>query len=259
MTPWVQRLIIANIAVFGLQVLVPGVAGFLVFVPSEVLTRPWTILSYMFLHGGFSHLFFNMLGLFFFGGRVEHRLGGRDFARLYFVSGVAGALLSLVLAPRAAIIGASGGVFGVSLAFAMFWPRERIYIWGVLPVEAWLLVAINTGLSVFSGFGGSGSGVAHFAHLGGYLGAWAYLSLRERLSAGRRFQRQVRQVPAAADRAVRASLDRLQLDGVHSLTRAEVDRILDKISAEGMGSLTAQERLFLTNFVPPDDRRSWTA
>ncbi len=259
MTPWVQRLIVANIAVFGLQVLVPGLAAFLVFVPSEVVTRPWTILTYMFLHGGFSHLFFNMLGLFFFGGRVEHRLGGRDFARLYFVSGVAGALLSLVLDPRSPIIGASGGVFGVSLAFAMFWPRERIYIWGVLPVEAWLLVAINTGLSVFSGFGGTGSGVAHFAHLGGYLGAWAYLTARARFSSARRFQQRVRPAPPAADRAVRQSLDRLQLDGVHALTRAEVDRILDKISAEGIGSLTAQERLFLTNFVPPDDRRSWTA
>ena len=251
MTPWVQRLIIANVAVFGLQVLLPGLAGLLVFAPSEVLTRPWTILTYMFLHGGFSHLFFNMLGLFFFGGRVEHRLGGRDFARLYFVSGVAGALLSMGLAPRAAIIGASGGVFGVSLAFAMFWPRERIYIWGVLPVEAWLLVAINTGLSIFSGFGGTGSGVAHFAHLGGYLGAWAYLTLRERYSSARRFQRQVRAVPPAADRAVRERLDRLQLDGVHALTRAEVDRILDKISAQGMGSLTPEERLFLSNFVPP--------
>jgi membrane associated rhomboid family serine protease len=251
MTPWVQRLIIANVAVFGLQVVLPGLAGLLVFAPSEVLTRPWTILTYMFLHGGFSHLFFNMLGLFFFGGRVEHRLGGRDFARLYFVSGVAGALLSMGLAPRAAIIGASGGVFGVSLAFAMFWPRERIYIWGVLPVEAWLLVAINTGLSIFSGFGGTGSGVAHFAHLGGYLGAWAYLTLRERYSSARRFQRQVRAVPPAADRAVRERLDRLQLDGVHALTRAEVDRILDKISAQGMGSLTPEERLFLSNFVPP--------
>ena len=251
MTPWVQRLIIANVAVFGLQVLLPGLAGLLVFAPSEVLTRPWTIVTYMFLHGGFSHLFFNMLGLFFFGGRVEHRLGGRDFARLYFVSGVAGALLSMGLAPRAAIIGASGGVFCVSLAFAMFWPRERIYIWGVLPVEAWLLVAINTGLSIFSGFGGTGSGVAHFAHLGGYLGAWAYLTLRERYSSARRFQRQVRAVPPAADRAVRERLDRLQLDGVHALTRAEVDRILDKISAQGMGSLTPEERLFLSNFVPP--------
>lgn len=259
MTPWVQRLIIANVAVFGLQVLVPGIAGLLVFYPGEVLARPWTIGTYMFLHGGFSHLFFNMLGLFFFGGRVEHRIGGRDFARLYFASGIAGALLSMVLAPGAAIIGASGGVFGVSLAFAMFWPRERIYIWGVVPVEAWLLVAINTGLSIFSGFGGMGSGVAHFAHLGGYLGAWAFLTLRSRFSAARRFQRQVRGVPAAADRAVRQSFDRLQLDGVHALTREEVNRILDKISAQGIGSLTEQERLFLSNFVPPDDRRSWTA
>lgn len=251
MTPWVQRLIIANVAVFGLQVLLPGLAGLFVFAPSEVLTRPWTILTYMFLHGGFSHLFFNMLGLFFFGGRVEQRLGGRDFAWLYVASGVAGAVLSMVLAPRAAIIGASGGVFGVSLAFAMFWPRERIYIWGVVPVEAWLLVAINTGLSIFSGFGGTGSGVAHFAHLGGYLGAWVYLTLRARFSPARRFQRQVRQVPPATERAVQQSLDRLQLDGVHALTRDEVNRILDKISAQGIGSLTDQERLFLSNFVPP--------
>jgi len=147
----------------------------------------------------------------------------------------------------------------VSLAFAMFWPRERIYIWGVVPVEAWLLVAINTGLSIFSGFGGTGSGVAHFAHLGGYLGAWLYLTLRSRFSAARRFQRQVRGVPPAADRAVRQSFDRLQLDGVHALTREEVNRILDKISAQGIGSLTDQEKLFLSNFVPPDDRRSWTA
>ena len=259
MTPWVQRLIIANVAVFGLQVLVPGVAGLLVFYPGEVLARPWTILTYMFLHGGFSHLFFNMLGLFFFGGRVEHRIGGRDFARLYFLSGVSGALLSMVLAPGSAIIGASGGVFGVSLAFAMFWPRERIYIWGVVPVEAWLLVAINTGLSIFSGFGGMGSGVAHFAHLGGYLGAWVFLTLRTRFSTARRFERKVWGVPPAADRAVRQSYDRLQLDGVHALTREEVNRILDKISAQGIGSLTEQERLFLSNFVPPDDRRSWTA
>lgn len=259
MTPWVQRLVLANIVVFGLQSLAPGIAGLLVFYPNEVLTHPWTIVTYMFLHGGFSHLFFNMLALFFFGGRVEQRIGGRDFARLYFISGVAGALLSLALAPASPIIGASGGVFGVSLAFAMFWPRERIYIWGVVPVEAWLLVAINTGVSIFSGFGGTGSGVAHFAHLGGYVGAWVYLTLRTRYSAANRFQRQSRGVPAAADRAVRQSYDRLRLDGVHALTRDEVNRILDKISAEGIGSLTPEERLFLSNFVPPDDRRSWTA
>lgn len=255
MTPWVQRLIIANVVVFGLQVLLPGFAGAFVFSPATVLARPWTLVTYMFLHGGFSHLFFNMLGLFFFGGRVEHRIGGRDFARLYLASGVAGALLSFVLAPGAAIIGASGGVFGVSLAFAMFWPRERIYIWGIVPVEAWLLVALNTGFSVLSGFGGLGGGVAHFAHLGGYLGAWLYLQVRERTSARARFSRRVSGVPPAADRAVRRSFDQLRLDGVHALTRDEVNRILDKISAEGMGSLTAQERLFLSNFVPPDDRR----
>ena len=72
--------------------------------------------------------------------RVEERLGSRRFLLLYFIAGVTGALLSAVMAFNASIIGASGGVFGVMLAFARFWPRERIYIWGVIPVEAWLLV-----------------------------------------------------------------------------------------------------------------------
>lgn len=259
MTPWVQRLLIANVVVFGVQVLAPALVEPLVFVPQAILTRPWSIVTYMFLHGGLGHLFFNMLGLFFFGARVEQRIGARDFAQLYFASGITGALLTFVLAPSHAVIGASAGVFGVMLAFALFWPKERIYIWGIIPVEAWLLVLITTALALYSGFGGSRGGVADFAHLGGYLGAWVYLQLRERFSSKRRFQQRMQQAPRVSERVVRMQPRDLRLEGVHALTRDEVNRILDKISAQGVGSLTPEERLFLSNFVPPDDRKSWVS
>jgi len=81
--------------------------------------------------------------------------------------------------------------------------------------------------------------------------------LRERFSAKRRFQQRMRQAPLVSDRVVRMPPSDLRLEGVHALTREEVNRILDKISAQGMGSLTSEERLFLSNFVPPDDRKSW--
>jgi len=154
MTPWVLRLIVANAAVFLLQLSLPGIERPLVLIPALLLTRPWTLISYMFLHGGFGHLFFNMLSLFFFGPRLEARLGSRNFLILYFVSGIAGALLSLVFTPHVAIIGASGAVFGVLLGFARYWPRDQILIWGVFPIEARWMVAGMTALALFGGFSG---------------------------------------------------------------------------------------------------------
>lgn len=258
MTPWVLRLVIANVAVFGLQIIAPMLVSDFAFVPRLALLRPWTVVTYMFLHGGLGHIFFNMLGLFFFGSRVEERLGGRRFIQLYFVAGVSGALLSLLLSPGAAIIGASAGVFGVSLAFAYFWPTERIYIYGVLPVQAWMLVVIYTVLELSSGLGGARSGIAHFAHLGGYAGAFVYLWLLDRFSPARRFKAKVDRVAPTTERALKVNWRNVNLDGVHQLSRDEVNRILDKISAQGIGSLTPQEKLFLSNFVPPDDRKNWT-
>src|SRR5687767_999733 len=127
MTPVVRVLLVANLAVFVLQVAFPVVDYFGVFVPQLVLTRPWrvvTVVTYMFLHGGLTHILFNMLGLFFFGPRVEDRMGSRRFTIMYFLSGVSGALLSAVLSPGAALVGASAGVFGVMLCFAHFWPHH---------------------------------------------------------------------------------------------------------------------------------------
>lgn len=252
MTPWVQRLLIANVLIYFVQQTVPGLEYALMFQPNEILSRPWTMITYMFIHGGFAHILFNMIALYFFGSRVEQRLGSSRFFALYFVSGIAGALLSFVFSTNP-ILGASGAVFGVELAYARFWPRDVIYIWGVIPIEVRWLVALSTAVAIFGGFTGGG-GVAHFAHLGGFVGAFFYLLFLERRHGSKRFKREATAVPAKTD-ALLGNWKKVDRESVHSVNRDEVNRILDKISASGIGSLTPQERLFLSNFVPPDDRK----
>ena len=252
MTPWTLRLIFANAAVFLLQGLLPGFERFLYLVPARVLVAPWTLVTYMFLHGGFMHLLFNMLALFFFGPRLEARLGSREFLGLYFASGITGGLLSLVFpVPFApiAIVGASGAVFGVLLGFAMFWPREHIYIWGILPIEARWLVAIATVISLYSGFGARGGGIAHFAHLGGFVGGFLFLKWLEIRSPARRFKQDAAFVPKRPSGAQDiARWKAIRRDDLHEVNRSEVDRILDKISAQGLDSLTIGERETLERF-----------
>jgi membrane associated rhomboid family serine protease len=251
MTPRVRAIIFANIAVYFLQMLSAGITSDLAFVPALILRRPWTLVTYMFAHAGLLHIGFNMLALFFFGPRVESRMGSARFTALYFISGISGALLSFALAPNSPIVGASAGVFGVMLGFAHYWPREHIYIWGILPVQARVLVIITTVFALMSGFSGSRSGVADFAHLGGYAGAFIYMLWLERSKTS--FRRRVERAPKlpASLRTRRPNVD---LSKVHELNRTEVNRILDKIGESGMESLTPAERMFLSNFVPPDDR-----
>lgn len=257
MTPVVRLLLFATVGAYFLQqTLPPGLANLLAFVPSRALLQPWSIVTYMFLHGGFTHILFNMLGLFFFGPRVEARIGSRHFAWMYFVSGITGAVLSLFLAPGAAIIGASAGVFGVSLAFAWFWPHEQILIWGVIPVPARVLVIVTGLIALWSGFGGVGGGIAHFAHLGGYLGAFLYLKLLQGKLERQKgaWKKRVTTAPPEASTRLSRGWKSIDPQRVHEVNRDEVNRLLDKISAQGIGSLTPQERTFLSNFAPPDDR-----
>jgi membrane associated rhomboid family serine protease len=98
-TPVVRVLLFANIGAFFVQATQPMLANAFVFVPQLALVRPWSVITYMFLHGGLMHLGFNMLALFFFGPRVESRLGARSFTILYFLSGLSGALFSFIFAP----------------------------------------------------------------------------------------------------------------------------------------------------------------
>ena len=245
MTPVVRLLLVANFAAYVLQMVSPLVEYFGVFVPRLVLIRPWTIVTYMFLHGGFAHIAFNMLALFFFGPRVEDRMGSRRFLIMYFLSGISGALLQMLLSP-APMVGASAGIFGVMLCFAHYWPHHPIHIWGVLPVPARLLIVVTTVIAVFSGIGGGGN-VAHFAHLGGYAGAFLFLRWIER---GRHeFKQKIEKIAPATQKRIE-DWNKIDLASIHSVNRDEVKRLLEKISADGIGALTPQERLFLSNFVP---------
>lgn len=251
MTPWVRRLLIANVAMFLVSMSSPEVMRALMLVPAYIPYRPWTLFTYMFLHGSFWHLAFNMIALFFFGPRLEMRLGSRRFLYLYFIAGLTGALLSVPFNPYTAIIGASGAVFGVLLGFARYWPKERIYIWGVLPVEARVLVIVMTVLSLWGGFGGMQDGVAHFAHLGGFLGGYLYLRWTESRSPAKQFK-------AVADGTAKRRWEtegtklerwaRIDREAMHEINRERFDEIWQKLQAAGVGSLSQRERAFLDRF-----------
>jgi membrane associated rhomboid family serine protease len=246
-TPVVRTLLFANVAIFFAQSAFPYIFGYGVFVPRLFLYQPWTIVTYMFLHGGLMHLLFNMLSLFFFGPRVEQVMGSRRFTAMYFVAGISGALLSFLLSPRSPIVGASAGVFGVMLCFAHYWPNQPINIWGIIPVPARLLVILTTVIAIGSGLGGGGGNIAHFAHLGGYAGAYLYLRWLER---GRQ---QWKQKAVAVKPSVTKRIEdwrQIDLDKIHSVNKVEVKRLIEKIAADGVGALTPEERLFLSNFVP---------
>lgn len=246
MTPWVTRLIAANVGVFLLQQAFGRAMDIFVFHPALILARPWSAVTYMFMHAGVWHLFFNMLGLYFFGPALENRLGGRHFVALYFASGLAGAALSFLM--PSFIVGASGATFGVFLGFAYYWPRERIMIWGVLPVEARVLVGVMTAVSLF----GIGGGIAHFAHLGGFLGAFIYLKVMEWRSPARRFKRKVMPDTKrvfATDGADLKRWETIPVNDLHPINRHEVDRLLGKARASGVGSLTPEERATLDRFA----------
>ncbi|HWV57444.1 MAG TPA: rhomboid family intramembrane serine protease [Longimicrobiales bacterium] len=255
MTPWVKILLIANVAMFGAQWAYPPLVGDLMLVPALILSRPWTAVTYMFLHGGVLHLLFNMLALFFFGPRLEVRLGSRDFVRLYIVSGLGGAAFSFIFAPNVGVIGASGAVFGILLAFARFWPREPIYIWGVLPVPARVLVIAFAAISIYAGISGAQAGIAHFAHLGGFAGGYAYLKWRER--GARRWRAAAGPIePSAVERIAREIIndtrrwDTIRLEDLHEINREEVERIRRKIQQFGAASLSASERAFMDRMSP---------
>jgi membrane associated rhomboid family serine protease len=143
----------------------------------------WQLLSYMFVHIRPSHILFNMLGLFIFGVQVEQRMGSREFLLFYFLTGtLAGAFSFAFLFFTGSfwtpLLGASGAIFAVELAFACFFPNALIYVWGILPLRAPVMVLVYTGFELFLSFTGYSSGTAHFTHLAGFGFAWLYFLVR---------------------------------------------------------------------------------
>src|SRR5258708_19453672 len=118
---------------YFLQQTVPGLTEMLWFVPSLIVARPWTIVTYMFLHGNLMHIGLNMLSLYFFGTRVESRMGPQRFVALYFISGISRGLLSFPFSPNTVILSASCPLFGFILPYSLFFPPDHILISAVFP------------------------------------------------------------------------------------------------------------------------------
>jgi len=151
----------------------------------------WTFVTYMFLHNGFRHILFNMLGLFIFGIHVERQMGSREFLLYYFVTGTLAGILSFVVYYFTrnyvvALMGASGALFAVELAYAVFFPDSIIYIWGVLPLRAPVMVLGFTALELFFSLTGGRGNVAHLTHLAGFGFGWLYFLARFGVSPWRR-------------------------------------------------------------------------
>ena len=179
MPPMTRALLVANVAVFFLlPVLGAGfVENFALWPLGSGLFMPWQLLSYGFLHGGLTHLAFNMFGLWMFGAELERVWGARRFATFFFVSVLVAALVQLLvtawMGSYAPTVGASGGLFGLLVGFAMVFPTRKVTpLIPPIPMPAPVFVALYGLIELTLGVTGSASGVAHFAHLGGLLGGW---------------------------------------------------------------------------------------
>lgn len=137
----------------------------------------WQLGTYLFLHGGFFHILFNMLALWMFGSELESLWGTRRFVRFYFITGVGAAICSTLVSPNSTIpiIGASGAVYGILAAYGILFPDRILLLYFVIPIKAKYFVLILGALAFWSSLSATGGGVAHIAHLGGMLFGWLYL------------------------------------------------------------------------------------
>lgn len=180
MPPVTRTLIIANVAIFFLQPMLGHLGIYLALWPLQPGSPfyPWQLVTYGFLHGGIPHLLINMFAVYMFGGDLERLWGPRRFIQLYFASMVTAAFMQMGFQTMGGMdpvptVGASGAVFGLLLGFAMYFPRRIIVpLIPPIPMPAPVFVTLYGALELYLGVTGSQEGVAHFAHLGGMLGAW---------------------------------------------------------------------------------------
>ena len=178
-------LIAVNVLIFVAQK--PVLTGMLGLHPSSVVQSLWVwqLGTYMFLHGGVFHILFNMLALWMFGAELERIWGTRYFLKFYFVTGIGAGMLTVLfsLLPFGAsqqlhgsnVIGASGAIYGLLLAYALYFPDRAIYMYFVFPVPAKIFVMIMGAMAFYASFSAAGGGIANATHLGGLLVAYLYL------------------------------------------------------------------------------------
>ena len=187
LTPAIKALVIANIAAFAMSWFVQPIVLLFGLQPVEVVQRfhVWQPFTYMFLHGGISHILFNMLALWMFGVELERMWGSRFFVQYYFICGVGAAMTTVLLSfipgsfgaqlYYSLTIGASGAIYGILLAYALYFPNRPILLYFVFPIPAKYFVAIMGGISLLSSMSGPGGGIAHTTHLGGLVAGYLYL------------------------------------------------------------------------------------
>lgn len=245
--PITRALLIANVAVFVLEMIVGldfmCAVGGLWSVRAQYF-YPWQPFTYMFLHGGFVHLFFNMFALWMFGGLIEQTMGGRRYLIYYLLCGLgAGAcqiLWQLFTGENAPTVGASGAIYGILLAFGMFYPNERIMLlFPPIPMRAKYFVVAYAAIELVSAFSTT-SNVAHFAHLGGMLFGWLLILYWRQ--ADRRPRRRTSKFEGwhTADYDYNLEQRRKQ---------ERVDQLLDKVRQSGYEGLTEEEKRDLFNLT----------
>ena len=224
---------------------------------------PWQLVTYMFMHGGFWHLFFNMLWLWMFGMELEHVWGSRKFFWFYLTCGIGAGISNLIvttlIGQAAPTVGASGAIMGVLIAFGMLFPDRPIYLYLFLPIRAKYFVALVIGFDLFYGVTGTTDGVAHFAHLGGALvGFFFVLAERGLIPVGRWFSMLrpsknvdgVRRWGETSGEVSDAKFYDIKTGkpphaDSDEVSQEEIDAILDKISKGGYQSLTEDEKRIL--------------
>ena len=262
MPPAIRALIIGNALIFALSYVVGGhFLDMFGLVPAHVLQDRWVWqpLTYLFIHGGLMHLLFNLFALWMFGMPVEAQWGQIEFLKFYFICGLGAAAATIAMAPHSnvPVIGASGSIYGLLVAFAMLYPDAVVYLYFLIPVKAAHMAILFGLIEFFAGASGSNPGVARFAHLGGmvtgylYIRWWWVVKLRAKalfsgMTSGVEIARSPRRAPrrAAAPPKPAAAAER---DGDEG-QMAEVDRILDKILVSGLDSLTDEERAIMRKY-----------
>jgi membrane associated rhomboid family serine protease len=246
--PAIKWLLIVNAGMFILpRILFPNYLDefhrYLGLVPALVWSKffVWQLVTYMFLHGGFWHILMNMFILWMFGAELERTWGTKEFTKFYFIAGIGAGLINVLFAAMRPstgfipVIGASGAIYGILVAYAMLFPERYVYVYFLIPVKVKYMVMFLVAVEFFST--PQSNGVAHFAHLGGALVGFLYLRYELRWKL-RRWS------PGEMYRKLRAeALARKREEGLKLMD--EVDSILDKINQIGYDNLTKKEKKIL--------------
>lgn len=215
--------------------------------------HPWQLVTYMFMHGSFSHILFNMLALWMFGVEIENYWGSNRFLIYYMTTGIGAGLLQILIFPYSAVVGASGAVYGVLLAFGMMFPDRIIFVSFIVPMKAKYFVILYGAIELFSGVFGAGGNVAHFAHLGGMI--FGFILIKYWQKGGdlgkmwKKFVANLNQPKSTVPNGGAKIYDYQEhTSSTSSQTRTDaqkLDEILDKIADKGYAGLTKEEKDFL--------------